>query len=97
MINLNYEPLDDKVKLILYIDYLKRKDNSKYSMWFTCSGFIKDDVKSAVNGLKKSIKNDLDKARNTSSTDSYFDGYVDALGLCILKINKWFKDVIKGD
>ena len=53
------------------------------------------DVKSAVEGYKNSLQKHLEEAKNSLSTEGYFDGYIDGIQLCINEIDKRFEDVIE--
>jgi len=60
--------------------------------------FLYDDVKSAVNGLKKEFIKGKEKYRRSHGESDYDDGYIngceDTFYECIKLVDKWFEDVI---
>ena len=78
---MKHEPLKNKLHKLAGHPHMEPADNNDVCAWW----FHKNDVKSAVNGLKK----DIDKFRTKNPC---FDAWIYSEIMTL--IHKWFEDVI---
>jgi len=79
------EPLKGKIVKLYY--------GWEDSLEFT--GFDYDDIKSAIEGLKKELEDEDIEMKKHSPDEVFNDGFEVAVYRCIELIDKWFEDVIE--
>jgi len=96
---MTFEPLKNKRIDVMYEDFrgvfgglsIISDDNGEF--------FKFDDVKSAVEGLKKRLLEHREKLSEymykREYDEGYKDGCLDTYTVCLKLIDKWFEDVIK--
>jgi len=95
------EPLKGKERVIQYVGNIRRMDGGIHRIPFIKRGFLTDDVKSAVQGLLKSIKD-----RKECVEADYQNGWLSQelrehiiaeIEMIENDIKKWFADVINKE